>query len=62
MPVAISLPLAPAKAFSRSGFGQIFPLYSGVMRAGLFTGSAASVPEAVSQGPYSPDLMTEPIW
>jgi hypothetical protein len=32
-----SPPLAPAKAFSRSGCGRIFPLFSRVMRAGLST-------------------------
>ena len=31
-------PLSPAKAFSRSGCGQIFPLFSRVMREGLLTG------------------------
>lgn len=34
-------PLAPAKAFSRSGCGRIFPLYSGVTREGLSTALAA---------------------
>jgi hypothetical protein len=55
-------PLAPAKAFSRSGCGRIFPLFSRVMREGLSTGPAPGGPEAVSQGRYSPDLMTAPIW
>ncbi len=31
-------PLALAKAFSRSGCGRNFPLFSKVMRAGLSTG------------------------
>ena len=34
-------PLALAKAFSRSGGGRIFPLFSGVMRVGLSTGLGA---------------------
>src|SRR5690606_40744679 len=34
-------PLAPAKAFSRSGRGRIFSLYSRVMREGLSTGHGA---------------------
>ena len=34
-------PLAPAKAFSRSGCGRIFPLFSRVMRERLLTGSGA---------------------
>jgi hypothetical protein len=55
-------PLALAKAFSRSGCGRIFPLFSRVMREGLSTGPCAGGPEAVSQGRYSPDLMTAQIW
>ena len=34
-------PLALAKAFSRSGCGRIFPLFSRVMREGLSTGPCA---------------------
>ncbi len=40
-PVPFPPPLAPAKAFSRSGSGQIFPLFSRVMRERLSTGSNA---------------------
>ena len=36
-----ALPLAPAKAFSRSGCGRIFSLYSRVMRERLSTGPSA---------------------
>lgn len=35
-------PLNPAKSFSRSGFGRIFPLYSRVMRVRLCTGVLAT--------------------
>ena len=35
-----SPPLAPAKPFSRSGCGRIFPLFARVMRAALSTGHA----------------------
>ena len=35
-------PLALAKAFSRSGPGRIFPLFSGVMRSRLYTGVLAT--------------------
>ena len=55
-------PLAPAKAFSRSGFGRIFPLFPRVMREGLSTGRRARSPKSFSQAPYSLDLMTLPIW
>ncbi len=41
-PVPFAPPLALAKAFSRSGCGRIFPLYSRVMRAGLSTGPGVS--------------------
>src|SRR6056297_2138087 len=34
-------PLAPAKAFSRSGCGRIFSLFSRVMREGLSTGTCS---------------------
>ena len=39
--IPFSPPLAPAKAFSRSGCGRIFPLFSRVMREGLSTGPCA---------------------
>ena len=44
-------PLAPAKAFSRSGCGRIFPLFSRVMRVGLSTGLCARWPGSVLSGP-----------
>jgi hypothetical protein len=44
-------PLAPAKAFSRSGGGRIFPLYSGVMREGLLTGPRAEGHTRILSGP-----------
>jgi hypothetical protein len=44
IPVASPPPLAPAKAFSRSGCGRIFSLYSRVMREGLSTGPCADRP------------------
>ncbi len=37
-------PLTPAKAFSPSGYGRIFPLYSRVMPEGLSTGLVARRP------------------
>ena len=40
--VAFPPPLSLAKAFSRSGCGRIFPLFSGVMRVGLSTVPTAS--------------------
>jgi hypothetical protein len=43
-------PLAPAKAFSRSGYGRIFPLFSRVMRDGLFTGPGAKSAQSVLCG------------
>ncbi|EEW23705.1 hypothetical protein Rsw2DRAFT_3356 [Rhodobacter ferrooxidans] len=43
---AVIPPLALAKAFSRSGCGRIFPLFSGVMREGLSTGPVARTPES----------------
>jgi len=49
--VAFPPPLAPAKAFSRSGCGRIFPFYSGVMREGLSTGTAAKSPGSGLSGP-----------
>jgi|GEM_PF-6305921 len=49
--VTLAPPLAPAKAFSRSGCGRIFPLFSGVMRDGLSTGGGASWPGSVLSGP-----------
>ena len=44
-------PLTPAKAFSRSGCGRIFPLFSGVMRVGLSTGPGAGRPGSGLSGP-----------
>jgi hypothetical protein len=49
--VAFPPPLASAKAFSRSGCGRIFSLFSGVMREGLLTGSGASRDDSVLSGP-----------
>ena len=46
LPVPSPLPLAPAKAFSRSGCGRIFSLYSRVMQVGLLTGPAARRPRS----------------
>ena len=46
-----SPPLALAKAFSRSGCGRIFPLFSRVMREGLLTGTWVSMPKGVLSGP-----------
>ena len=40
-------PLAVVKAFSRSGCGRIFPLFSRVMREGLNTGMGARSAESV---------------
>ena len=40
-PGPLSPPLAPTKAFSRSGCGRIFPLFARVMREGLSTGNGA---------------------
>jgi len=51
IPVPSAPPLALAKAFSRSGCGWIFPLFSRVMRAGLSTGSGAKWPESGLSGP-----------
>lgn len=44
-------PLALAKAFSRSGCGGIFPLFSGVMLERLSTGFGAKRTESILQGP-----------
>lgn len=44
-------PLALTKAFSRSGCGRIFPLFSEVMRVGLLTGAVSKRPESVLSGP-----------
>src|SRR5690606_10379210 len=44
-------PLAPAKAFSRSGCGRIFSLFSRVMRVGLSTAPAARWPRSGLSGP-----------
>ena len=49
--IPFSPPLTPAKAFSRSGRGRIFPLFSRVMRAGLSTGLGAKRPEGGLSGP-----------
>lgn len=45
--VALGPPLAPAKAFSRSGCGRIFPLFSRVMRVGLLTVCAIRVKSGI---------------
>ena len=50
IPVPSSPPLAPAKAFSRSGGGRIFPLFSRVMREGLSTGLCARWPGSGRSG------------
>ena len=44
-------PLAPPKAFSRSGCGRIFPLFSGVMWERLLTGPGARKAESGLSGP-----------
>lgn len=44
-------PLALAKAFSRSGCGRIFPLFSRVMRVGLLTGPRPEGRTSVLSGP-----------
>ena len=44
-------PLAPAKAFSRSGCGRLFPLFSRVMRGLLLTGLGAKRPGGCLSGP-----------
>lgn len=44
-------PLAPVKAFSRSGCGRIFLLFSRVMREGLSTGPCARRPGSGLSGP-----------
>jgi hypothetical protein len=49
--IPLSPPLALAKAFSRSGRGGIFPLFSGVMREGLSTGVGAGRSESVLSAP-----------
>ena len=43
-------PFALAKSFSRSGCGRIFPLFSGVMRVRLLTGTFPKRPESVLSG------------
>uniref|UniRef100_UPI004047F1E4 hypothetical protein n=1 Tax=Yoonia sp. TaxID=2212373 RepID=UPI004047F1E4 len=48
--VALPPPLAIAKAFSPSGCGRIFPLFSRVMRVRLSTGLCASRPESGLSG------------
>lgn len=53
-------PLALEKAFSRSGCGRIFPLFSGVMRVWLSTGLGATrpesgLPEPIFSGPHDCD-------
>ena len=50
-------PLAPAKAFSRSGCGRIFPLFSRVMRERLSTAASAKrlgngLSEPILSGPH----------
>ncbi len=49
--VAFPPPLAPTKAFSRSGCGRIFPLFSGVMQDRLLTGTLPRRPESVLSAP-----------
>ncbi len=49
--IPVSPPLAPTKAFSRSGCGRIFPLFSRVMRVGLSTGPGARRPGSGLSGP-----------
>ena len=49
--IPLSPPLAPAKAFSPSGLGRIFPLYSGVMPEGLSTDPGARRPGSGLSGP-----------
>ena len=53
-PVPFPPPLALAKAFSRSGCGRIFPLFSRVMRAGLRTGLGVTRPETGLSGAIFP--------
>ena len=47
--VAFPPPLALAKAFSRSGWGRIFPLFSGDMRAGADEPHTQAEREAISR-------------
>lgn len=54
-------PLPFPKLFSRSSCGRIFPLYSRVMRGGLFTYLCAKWAKSVLSAGYSPDLLTEPV-
>ena len=49
--VPLPPPLASAKPFSRSDCARIFPLFSGVMRARLLTGTLPSRPESVLSAP-----------
>jgi hypothetical protein len=49
--VGFGPPLAPAKAFSRSGRGWIFSLFSRVMRVGLLTGLRPEGRTRVLSGP-----------
>src|SRR6056297_2082291 len=51
IPVPSAPPLALAKAFSRSGCGRIFPLYSRVMRVGPSTDPVARRPGSGLSGP-----------
>lgn len=50
-------PLAFVKAFSRSGCGRIFSLFSRVMRPGLLTGTGTKRPGSVLSGP----IFSEPV-
>lgn len=55
--IPVSPPLALAKAFSRSGYGRIFSLFSRVMREGLSTAVGAGRPGsgllgAIFSGPH----------
>ena len=55
-------PLAPAKAFSRSGYGRIFSLFSRVTLEGLSTALSADGTKSVLPAPKSLNLMTALIW
>jgi len=62
MPVPFPPPLAPAKAFSAQGPGAKKPLYSRVMRGGLFTGGRLCRAKSVSDARYSLNLLTAVFW
>ena len=44
-------PLALAKAFSRSSYGRIFPLFPGVVLVGLSTAPVSKMPRSCLSGP-----------